>query len=232
MRPGKGAERTRRGQRVGTGGEGRGRGGMGGPGPALTAAHGSAGPALRSCGPEGEWEGVGGGSVEPEPPVRPQPVLAGSAAAAAAAADHGAASRACAMGARGSPGDSVPRRHRAGCCCRRRRCRRRRRSRRSRRVPEAPGGLAAEPSSRLSSSPPRRLFSGRVSVSLSPAAAHFLFTPVFPGVCVGEVLGLSRTAEAATERDCSSGSGVPGQGGEFARENPSCCRSGSPPAPR
>lgn len=51
--------------------------------------------------------------MEPEPPVQPRPVLAGSAAAAAA--DHRAASRACAMGARGSPGDSVPRRHRAGC---------------------------------------------------------------------------------------------------------------------
>lgn len=71
--------------------------------------------------------------MEPEPPVRPRPVLAGSAAAAAA--DHRAASRACAMGARGSPGDSVPRRHCASCCrCRRRRRRRHRRSRRRRRL--------------------------------------------------------------------------------------------------
>lgn len=68
--------------------------------------------------------------MEPEPPVRPWPVLAGSAAAAAA--DHRAASRACAMGARGSPGDSVPRRHCAGCYRRRRRCRRCRRRRRCR----------------------------------------------------------------------------------------------------
>lgn len=116
----------------------------GAAGLAHTAAHGSAGPALRSRGPEGEWEGVGGGSVEPEPPVQPRPVLAGSAAAAAA--DHRAASRACAMGARGSPGDSVPRRHRAGCYRRRRRCRRRRRHRRSRR--RCPDGRGAGPGPR------------------------------------------------------------------------------------
>lgn len=47
----------------------------------------------------------------------------------------------------------------------------------SRRVPEAPGGLSAEPWSRPPSSPPRRLLSGRVSVSPSPTAVR---RPTFP----------------------------------------------------
>lgn len=44
-------------------------------------------------------------------------------------------------------------------------------------VPEAPGGLSAEPWSRLPSSPPRRLLSGRVSVSPSPNTVSW---PTFP----------------------------------------------------
>lgn len=98
--------------------------------------------------------------MEPEPPVRPRPVLAGSAAAAAAA-DHRAASRACAIGARGSPGDSVPRRHRADCYRRRRRCRRHRRSRRRRRPGARLPALTAayeagegEPATAVAGTPP------------------------------------------------------------------------------
>lgn len=94
---------------------------------------------------------------------------------------------------------------------------------RRRSVPEAPGGLSAEPSSRPPSSPPRRLFSGRVSVS--SAAAHLLLTPVFPG----GVLRLSRAAVATTQRDGCSGSVVPGRAGESARENPAAVVPGSSP---
>lgn len=68
----------------------------------------------------------------------------------------------------------------------------------SRSVPEAPGGLSAEPWSRPPSSPPRRLLSGRVSVSPS---VHLPLTPFFPG----GVLRLSRTAVAAAERGSFSG---------------------------
>lgn len=74
-------------------------------------------------------------------------------------------------------------------------------------VPEAPGGLSAEPWSWPPFSPPRRLLSGRVSVShlppplAGPPSLHPRFSRRF--------LGLSRTAVAAVERGCFSGSVVP-----------------------
>lgn len=93
----------------------------------------------------------------------------------------------------------------------------------SRSVPEAPGGLSAEPRSRPPSSPPRRLLSGRVSVS---SLVHLPLTPFFSG---GGVLRLSRTAVAAAERGCFSGLVVPRPGWRLHRENPAAAEP-LPPA--
>lgn len=68
----------------------------------------------------------------------------------------------------------------------------------SRSVPEASGGLSAEPWSRPPSSPPRRLLSGRVSVSPFTTA---VCQPTLPSPCF--FLGLLRlreTAAAAAEQ--------------------------------
>lgn len=97
----------------------------------------------------------------------------------------------------------------------------------SRSVPEAPGGLSAEAWSRPPSSPPRRLLSGRVSVSPFShrrLLAHLPLTPVFLGGSSGfrglRRLRLSKAASPARWFLGGAGDSAPGE--------TRCCRARVP----
>lgn len=92
----------------------------------------------------------------------------------------------------------------------------------SRSVPEAPGGLSAEPRSRPPSSPPRRLLSGRVSVS---SLVHLPLTPFF--FWRGGPQALADCGGCGREGLLLGLGGSPA-GLATASGEPRCCRAPSP----